>query len=275
MSQYRNSLTGYNSAIKHFEEIYLNDIYNNNLDHREHRGYIVNLEIYTHLKNKIKAINSLQNQNKSASYNFKILKNIEFKTSTYLINKLFNENKYIIINTPLWDLFGDKSQNDSYILYSIDKDIITLNLNDNTLKFSCVYHNNIIEISYFTNKNNNNYSNLKSNFENIENIYRSIVEYSNIENEFKNNLRKPISNNSEIGYLIEEKWINNWMDKTNYIKLKEQFKDFKDAKKIKDILIYCEENYGKIKNKLGKIEIKKFRNQNELLSFLEILFIHF
>ena len=220
---YENSLTGYYSAIKDFEEKYLEDIYNNNLDHREHRGYIINLEIYTNLKNKIKAINNLQNQNKSASYNFKILKNIEFKTSTYLVNKLFNGNQFIIINTPLWDLFGDKSQNDSYISYTIDKDIINLKLNDNILKFNCIYHTNVIELSYFTYKNNNNnYFDLKSNFDNIENIYKSLLEYSNIENVFENNLKRPEQKRNEIGYLIEEKWIKNWLEKTNYIKLKEQ-----------------------------------------------------
>ena len=271
MDEIRNQLIIYKSAIKDFEENYVKDNFKN-YNYNEHRGYLINLENYNDLKIKINKIDSdpfFESSSSTTTNNFHILKSIEFQTSSYLINMLFNQNEYIIINTSLWKLFGENEGKDAKILYKIEKSIISLSLDDGVkLHFKCWNNDNIITISSFSYDLNGSYEKFKSNFEDIGKIYKSLVEYSKIEDDAKVKL-KTNKLESEYGFLIEENWIQKWMKLTNYQKLKQEFQDFKDSKKIKDIIINNEEKNRKIKNNLNKLETKGFQTKSEIEQYLQ------
>ena len=182
-------LANYRLIIENFENDYVKDIFNNYKTHKPDNGYLVNLEDYEALKNKIK-VYSNTNASKIIE-NLTKLKTIEIKSSQYLINMLLNDNKYIIINDELWDLFGEEDKKDSHIIYTIDKGLIIFSLDDNIqLKFTCWVHNNIIDEFSFKEENNLAYSKLTSGFKKIDTIYNQIYEYFKFENELMLNLNQ-------------------------------------------------------------------------------------
>ena len=87
------------SQINEFENTYIKDKFINYKKYKPHTGYLIKLESYNAIK---KTIGQYYNKWTNASTILKsisTLEEIEFKTSTYLINMLLNGNKYIIINT--------------------------------------------------------------------------------------------------------------------------------------------------------------------------------
>ena len=104
-------------------------------------GYLINLEDYEELKKKIKH-----------NLNFIVkIEQIPFKTASYLVNMIYNDNKYIIISTEIWKKIVPKEkENESPIKYKINGDQIFINFEDNKiLKFSNFHKNNIIEKSSY------------------------------------------------------------------------------------------------------------------------------
>ena len=87
--------------IKEFEN-HIKDNYQNNNNNIE--GYLINLSSYKKFRNKIFNYNTDNDDNLKELNEIKNtkLKPIEFKTSKYLMNMLFNGNTYII----LINLFG-------------------------------------------------------------------------------------------------------------------------------------------------------------------------
>ena len=124
MNQYENILNDYILEINDFQTKHLKAIFNTNNNYKSHIGYLINLELYLNLKNIIKEYYNNQISAKKAYESINKLNSIKIKTSTYLINKLFNGNKYIIINNNLWDLFGDNNDTKLSISYIIDRDYI-------------------------------------------------------------------------------------------------------------------------------------------------------
>ena len=208
-------LANYRLIIENFENDYVKDIFNNYKTHKPDNGYLVNLEDYEALKNKIK-VYSNTNASKIIE-NLTKLKTIEIKSSQYLINMLLNDNKYIIIKDELWDLFGEEDKKDSHITYTIDKGLIIFSLDDNIqLKFTCWVHNNIIDEFSFKEENNLAYSKLTSGFKKIDTIYNQIYEYFKFENELMLNLNqeKVVKENKvNLGYLVDLKWLEKWKEK--------------------------------------------------------------
>ena len=133
----RDELIKYNEAIFDFEENYLKEIYKN-IDNKEKDGYLIKSEDLNELKENIsyreyQRYKSTSNDCFIKNYDFNKLKNIkkikqiEFKTSQYLVNMIFNDNKYIIINEKLWKILCDKeNENDLSIKYNINSDNLTL-----------------------------------------------------------------------------------------------------------------------------------------------------
>ena len=98
------------------------------------KGYIINLEDYEKLKNKINYIN---NKNKFAKKNIEIksnekkmiIKELEFKTNQYLINMLLNNNKYIIVDNIFWKIICEKGKEESPSTdYEITNKVTDLNI---------------------------------------------------------------------------------------------------------------------------------------------------
>ena len=73
------------------------------------KGYLINLSSYKKLRNKIFNYNNDNDDNLKELNEIKNtkLKPIEFKTSKYLMNMLFNGNIYIIINKLIWNILGN------------------------------------------------------------------------------------------------------------------------------------------------------------------------
>ena len=199
INKYYDEFIKYNSAISKFEK-YIKDIYNNQ-DNKEKKGYIIKYKDFEEFQTNIlkdqynlfgvkniKAFHKIFDPNK---FN-KIIKfkQIEFKTSQYLINMILNDNKYIIINEDLWKIICDKKyENDSPIIYNIDSNCLYFNFeNEKILYFNISNKNNIIDkYAYIYSKKKSDYV---SNFNEMNNIYKDIKSYFDYEKEFKTNLKK-------------------------------------------------------------------------------------
>ena len=271
MNEDEKLLINYRLLIEQFENNYVKENFHNYKDYEHHRGYLINLESYEALKNKIKIS---PNKNCSASKiieNLNKLKSIEIKTSQYLINMILNKNKYIIINTKLWNIFGEpeKDNNNSQILYNIDKNLIIFSLDDKKqLKFNCWRYDNIIDDSFLEENNGIYYSQFKSNFEKIDKIYKQIYYYYNFEKELMIHLSKNeiIQKKDELGYLVDINWLKKWKEKVNYEEIKQKFSIIKDENKIKNQIIFFEENNKEI---LPQIITKSFETESKLKNYLE------
>ena len=153
-------LIAYNLAIFNFEEKYRKNAYNNNIKSDEIKnceGYIINLKEYDDLKLKIN-YNNYKIQIKPNSFpkikikdeekQFKI-KEIEFRTSKYLINMILNGNRYIIINKELWEAICDITQKEKPpVKYDIYISKLILHL-DSELTFSIFNKDNILDKSAY------------------------------------------------------------------------------------------------------------------------------
>ena len=142
---YQNSnesvIIKYRIAISNFEK-YLEEIYSKRYSSTQNEeGYIINLEDYENLKKKINYNRINQNNNLNnitLSHNEKIykIKQIQFKSPEYLINMIYNDNKYIIINSDLWKIICENGQeNETPIKYKINSRNIILKLNNRNLFF--------------------------------------------------------------------------------------------------------------------------------------------
>ena len=272
MNNEEKLLNEFRLQINDFENNYVKDIFNNykNYKRHQHEGYLINLESFEDLKNKIqKYFVGYINASKTLESLYK-LSSLKINSSIYLINMIFNGNKYIIINKKLWQLFGPKENLTAKISYKIEGEFIIFTLEDNIqLKFSCWKKDNIIESSLFTKENNfNNYSTLKAHHNNIDKIYKTILTYYNFENELVNILKKgSLSQNEKdknLGFLIDGNWFKKWKEITNYEEIKKSLEKSEKEKLIKDKIIFFNEMNEKIPN----IITKKFKNKNEFIQHL-------
>ena len=280
MNKDADSLKRYKLEIDTFENSYLKDNFSNykiydhttlNYKYNKHSGYLINLDCYLDLKEKIDNYFKKLSFASTVIQSLNKLNNIEFRTSSYLVNMLFNSNKYIIINTRLWNIFGEK-ENNSPISYIIDGDFIILTLEDKIkLKLICKPHNNIISYKSFSSENNSCYHELMSNNQNINQIYKEINDYYSFEKQFILNLNQNKLENSykEYCYLIDANWLKKWIEKVNYSEIKKMLLNFEGEKRIKNKIIYFEEKCRTKSTILQKITIKKFGNCKELKKYLE------
>ena len=253
----------YKNAISDFEK-YLKDIYSTKNSYGiENRGYLINLKDYEWIKeiidsNKIN-LNNLEK-------NFKI-NQIEFKTPQYLINMILNENKYIFINTDLWELICDKDKrNESPIIYQVNRNDITFTLDN--IEFSFIHNKNII--NKYILKNSSNY---QSSYEEIKKILDSAIYYYNFEKKILNYLKnKQDSNDSSNAYLVSKNWINKWKIFSDYENIKYNYLQNNINNKediLNDLIYYVENNKINYSELFKSINIMKFCNKEEIESFLK------
>ena len=120
---------------------------------------------------------------------------------------IFNDNKYIIINDKFWNILCPIGKDkETPITYTIYSNHIIINFEDNIqLKFS-VENKNIIEKSCFHSYLNSNY---RSNYYEIEKIYKNIIIYYNFENSFSHHL-KNANKKQSIGYFVDKISLDEW-----------------------------------------------------------------
>ena len=180
------------------------------------------------------------------------LKDIDFKTSQYLLNMLLNGNKYIIIDETFWKAICEKGKEYSIpIIYEIseNRNLLKVKLMDDIpLMFDNIRKDNILEQFILRNISGNN-------FESIMKTYQNIRSYYNLEIEIKKGA-KIIGR----GYLIEKDWIDKWKHQIKYENIKSDYLVIsnKSIKEIIDKLIYIFEE-----NKYKLIDLKEIK-YNEL-----------
>ena len=137
MDEKDSNLKKYIKGFVEFEK-YINELNIKKFNNENHSGYLINLEKIEEIKRKINYTNNKKiykylNENPMDNSNEKIytIEEIEFQNSNYLLNKLFNGNKYILINRALWKLLcKEGKENNDAIIYEINYQKIKFKLKD-------------------------------------------------------------------------------------------------------------------------------------------------
>ena len=206
-------------------------------------GHLINSKYFEELKTKVDYKNNKniflpKNVINNNEKKFKC-KDLEIKTSKYLINMLLNGNKYIIVDSIFYQIICDKDNKNANSFQFISPN----NSNDLNIFFSTndvvnltkleINKINTIDSSKLKNKSNNNY-------EEIKKVYESINKYYNFEIALeKDMLSKTKGNNSSKGYLIEKESLDKWKEKIQYDEIKNKYLTKGNLdKEAKDKLIY-------------------------------------
>ena len=276
------NLKKYVKAFIDFEQ-YIKDINNiHSSTSKNHRGYLINQKIIEEIKNKI---NYKYYKNKFNEFDFSQIddiqqkdctcEEIEFRDSNYLLNMLFNGNKYILINVDLWQLLcKEGKENTPPIIYEINYSQIKFKLDEDQkiIIFSNYKNNNnLIEKQFFYDYYNPEFNRYKFNYDNIVgNIFRFIKGYYKYEKEFKDDLKYLNKGKMNFGYLVDFDWFNELEKFYDYLNIKSNYLDQnKDQKEIIDYIIYVQTLNTKKQISLGEPKINKFHNKNHLDLFLK------
>ena len=276
----------YNNCIYSYEK-FIEEIYNKNNNsplQDKYKGYIIYLSDYEELKknlnyNSIKQCYSskniekqklLQHYDVNKFSKIKTIKQIEFYSQRYLINKIKNGNEYIIINEELWNLIGCKNNENKNpsIEFSLENNNqISINFENGENLLIWTNNNNIINkysLNYSTKKENINYY-----VDEYKNIIKDINSYYNIEKEFSDILNKKNQNSiPRSGYLINITWINKWKKITNYSKIINYIKSNKESEIQNELIHHLDKNNYKY-DELPPLEILSFNSKKEMDEYLE------
>ena len=273
-----SSIMKYVKEFYEFEQ-YINDM-NLNLHEsfEKHRGYLINLELIDRIKDKINYYTNKRIFKNNASVSFYDDKNkyytieeIKFRNADYLLNMIFNGNKYIMINRNLWKLLCKENEEDKEpIIYEINYSKIKFKLNDgNELIFSKYENeNNIIKNELFYYNCNPQRKLYESKFSNIKNDFKKIFEFYQYQKKFLKKLQSTNKTSLEDGYLADINWFNTWNNYFDYSNLKNNYFDKVEEKEILNHLIYIHQlNENKHIN-LSPPKILKFPDKNALSEYL-------
>ena len=234
----------------------------------EHEGYIINLDYYNDLKNKIQYE---KYKNKISISRFDIfdikdnekimtIKDLEFKTYKYLTNMILNGNKYIIIDSTFWKVICEKGKKNSVAInYYISDHMSSLNVNLGyyTLEFDN-RKNNILEESNLRYKSGNDFILIMRAYKNLKSYY-----------DFEIKIKKA-EKISGRGYLVEKYWIDNWKHQIKYENIKNDYLiKNKSDKEIRDKLIYILEGNEYKLIDLKEIKNKKLNNKQNIEKYLK------
>ena len=268
------SLIDYVNGFTEFEQ-YIKDINRKQSNVHKHHGYLINLTLFEELKKRINNdyIQYKKHLSESISYNIKekfTIGEIEFRNSNYLLNMIFNGNKYILINTKLWDLIcKEDNKNIPSIEYEINYLNIKFSLEDKKELIFFNKNDNIID-SFFETENPE-YSIYKKNYNYIvNNIYKNISEYYHFQKDFIRKLGYKYSSYSDSGYLVDIDWFNKWEKLCYYSHIKSNYLDKdKSCKEIIDFLIFVNQTKKFNLEQLPKPNKYKFETKEQLCDFLK------
>ena len=213
----KSILIKYLKGIKDFESYIKKEKENMFENFKTYLGYIINLEEYNQLKkninyeeNCVKYKEYFTNPEDSNPIKLYTLEEIKFRDSYYLLNKIFNGNKFILINIELWKLLcKENKESISPIKFEINYMHIKFKLD--AQKELIFWNDKNFIISSFYQSYNPDYSLYYSNYYDIlNNIYNKISEYFDYEKEFKEKLKANNVKNFSDGYLIDFDWFSKW-----------------------------------------------------------------
>ena len=158
-------------------ENHLKELYEKSIKPMDDKGYLINLDDFEKIKEKINYYENIEvykkskemnnfKSNSSLSEKFKNIRiqQIKYKTYQYLKNMLLNGNKYIFINSELWNLISNEKK-EIPILFTINRSKITLSL-DNNDKLTLTHINGVLD--------NKSCQQNEDCFEEVKKIYNSI-----------------------------------------------------------------------------------------------------
>ena len=273
-----NILIKYVKEIHDFEE-YINGEKKkiNKEYHNEFFGYLINLEEYEKLKTEIKyeknlklhknIISSPMNTSQIKKFT---LEEIKFRDSNYLLNMIFNGNKYILINKSFWKFIcKEDRKNIQDIKFDINYYQIKFKLDDGK---ELIFKNerNFIISNYYS-ELDPEYSLYSSNYYSInDNIYDKILKYFEFEKNFKEKLQVTNQKNTIFGYLVDIDWFNKWEKCYCYLDIKSNFLELKKPKKeIVDFLISLKQMNKLNIESLEKPKIYSFHKKEEFDSIIK------
>jgi len=275
------NLKTYVKAFIEFEKYikYINKDLGEKFEH--HKGFLINKDEIDEIKNKIKFQTykdiykdyPLNSSDRIQKKDYTI-EEIEFRNSDYLLNMLFNKNKYILINRDLWKLLcKEGKENTEPIIYEINYNNIKFKLDDfKELKFSNKFNENLISIEeFYSYYNIEYYSFFKSNYESIvNNTYNKIKEFYDFEENFKRKLKHPIKTNYNKGYLVDINWFHNWEKFNDYLNIKSNyFEKTNQKKEIINHIIYIQELNKKNGISLDEPKVNEYNYKTELEEYLK------
>ena len=234
----------------------------------EHEGYIINLDYYNDLKNKIQyekyknkiSISRFDKFDIKDNEKIMTIKDLEFKTYKYLTNMILNGNKYIIIDSTFWKVICEKGKKNSVAInYYISDHMSSLNVNLGyyTLEFDN-RKNNILEESNLRYKSGNDFILIMRAYKNLKSYY-----------DFEIKIKKG-EQISGRGYLVEKDWIDKWKQQIKYENIKTDYLiKNKSEKEIRDKLIYILEGNEYKLIDLKEIKNKKLNNKQNIEKYLK------
>ena len=242
--------------------------------YEHHHGYLINENQIEEIKKNINYDTNKYIYNKNY-YTIKddekyyTVNEIEFRNSKFLLNMIFNGNRYILINTNLWKLLCKKNKESTpSIIYQINKNKIKFILDDNQELNFFNNNNNMINLDLLYSNNIEIYKKNYSTF--IFNTYQKIIDYYEYEKKFKKYLEDSSGSGILNGYLVDLNWFNRWkkFQDYEYIKIKYLEKNIKSNITKNYIIIFQQYNENN-KIHLDEPRINKISNKDELYSFLK------
>ena len=252
--------------------IFENDIeklYKNYNWNETNKAFIVRLKDYEDFKDNIffdilKSKNKDKISCKEKIYEFlesnkineiKKIEKVFIKSSNELLNLLYSKNEYKLISLELGNIICKENDSKRFYLYIIDYPEIILYIDiDDIIIFGC--NNNII--------NEDCYTSIKS--QKLINIAKSIIEYNRFIEIFRKQIKhiKDFQDKIHIGYLVDEKWIDQWKKFVNYENINFNIIDKEEI--IKQLLFYYNNETKVVKP--SKIKLLKFQSRTEMRNYL-------
>ena len=273
-----SSLMKYIKGFYEFDE-YLNEINSKvSEDFDFHHGYLINYEIIDKILNKINyennkifVANDITLQTLKDRKKYFAIEEIELRNSYYLLNMLFNGNKYILINRKLWKLLCKENEEEKEpIKYEINYSKIKFKLDDKIELIFSNYKNqkNIINLDFFYRNYNPNCDKYEKNFSIIQNIFSKAFEFNQYQKKFTTRLKVKDKKYYKIGYLTDINWFNKWDKYNDYSNLKNNYFDKVSEKEILNHIIYIYQLNKENIISLPPPKILKFQDKNELSEYL-------
>ena len=200
------------------------------------------------------------------------INDIKFRNSNYLLNMMLNGNKFIIINTDLWELLCENNKEKATpVMYKINYNFISFKLDDQRKLYFENKKNNQFSLETFYKNHYSLYNDIKSNFNGtIINIYNDIIDFYNFQNKFILNLNNTYKSDIMSGYLVEIDWFKNWEKYNDYSNIKSKYLNHQINKKEIINHIIDIQQINKMKNfNLDVPKINLFCNKEQLESFLK------
>ena len=191
------------------------------------------------------------------------IEKVIIRTSDELKNLLNEKNEYKLISLELGNIICKDTDSKRFYIYLVDYPEMILYIDiDDIITLGC--NNNVI----------NNDSYITHNSDKLINLAKSIIEYNELPEKLKN-IFKDNKDKTNIGYLINKKWIEQWKEFVNYDKINFNIenKDEKISEIIKQILFnfHNEKKVKKpedIQNNILKFvsrkKMKEYLNYNSL-----------